>query len=80
MRRLLSCLLLFPLLSGCGDQLTQDAPRPLTEAELRPYYVDTPAQPLPEYTAFTLGESYQPGGTVTGWKGTNVVPLYPALT
>jgi len=33
-------------------------------------------QPLPEYTAFTLGESYQPRGTVTDWKNTKVLPLY----
>lgn len=66
-------LLLLPLLSGC---VTQAPLRLLTEAELRPYYVDGPTQPLPEYTAFTLGESYQPGGTVADWKTTKAVSLY----
>lgn len=76
MRRLLSCLLLLPLLSACDGQSAQEPLRPLTEAELRPYYVDSPKPPLPEYTAFTLGESYQPTGMVTDWKQTKVVPLY----
>jgi hypothetical protein len=78
MRRLLLLpyLLLLPLLSGCDDQSKQNPLRPLTEAELRPYYVDSPTQPLPEYTAFTLGESYTPGGTVADWKEQKVVPLY----
>ncbi len=76
MRPLLSCLLLLPLLSGCDGQSTQEPLRPLTEAELRPYYVDSPQPSLPEYTAFTLGESYQPTGTVKDWKQTKVVPLY----
>ncbi|WP_221089124.1 hypothetical protein [Deinococcus aquaedulcis] len=76
MRRLVPALLLLPLLSGCVDPSVQAPLRPLTEAELRPFYVDSPPQPLPAYTAFTLGESYVPGGTVQGWKATNVVPLY----
>ncbi|PTA68094.1 hypothetical protein C8263_08430 [Deinococcus arcticus] len=68
--------LLLPFLSGCVDPSVQAPLRPLTEAELRPYYVDAPPQPLPVYTAFRLGESYVPGGTVEGWKARNVVPLY----
>lgn len=76
MRRALSCLLLLPFLSGCDGPSTQEPLRPLTDAELRPYYVDSPRPPLPGYTAFTLGESYQPTGTVKDWNQTKVVPLY----
>ncbi|MFK7601061.1 hypothetical protein ACI3L1_02480 [Deinococcus sp. SM5_A1] len=78
MRRLLllPALLLLSLLAGCDGQSRQTPLRPLTEAELRPYYVDSPTQPLPEYTAFTLGEFYTPRGTVANWKEPKVVPLY----
>lgn len=73
MTRLLAVLPIL-LLSACNPP--QQAPlRPLSDAELLPYYVAGPRQPLPEFTSFPLGERFVVEGTVQPWKATTPVPF-----
>lgn len=73
MTRLLAVLPIL-LLSACNPP--QQAPlRPLSDAELLPYYVAEPRQSLPEFTSFPLGERFVVEGTVQPWKATTPVPF-----
>lgn len=75
-RRVLASLLLLPLLSGCVAPPPPAPMRSLAPEELLPHYVAGPDLPLPDHTAFTLGTSYQPGGTVVGWRASRAVPVF----
>ncbi|WP_189071014.1 hypothetical protein [Deinococcus radiotolerans] len=76
MRLLLVGLFIAPLLSGCGNPGTQTPLVNLSPDEVRPHYVNGPRLPFPDFTAFTLGETYALNGLVASWRATRPVPLY----